>query len=138
MVNKTLLYGYLVADPESRQTKSGKSICSMRVAHKENYKDATKEPLYINVDVWDKEGETCAKFLKKGSSVIVDGRLESDTYQNKENQKVTKIFIVAQKVTFVPRFEKSDKTDASPAVKAKAVETNNDSSNSEEDGDVPF
>ena len=138
MVNKTLLYGYLVADPESRQTKSGKSICSMRVAHKENYKDATKEPLYINVDVWDKEGETCAKFLKKGSSVIVDGRLESDSYQNKENQKVTKIFIVAQKVTFVPRFEKSDKTDASPAVKAKAVETNNDSSNSEEDGDVPF
>lgn len=138
MVNKTLLYGYLVADPESRQTKSGKSICSMRVAHKENYKDATKEPLYINVDVWDKEGETCAKFLKKGSSVIVDGRLESDTYQNKENQKVTKIFIVAQKVTFVPRFEKSDKTDTNPAVKAKAVETNNDSSNSEEDGDVPF
>jgi single-strand DNA-binding protein len=120
MVNKTILYGFLTADPEVRHTKTGKTICSLRIAHKENYKDDSKDPIYISVDVWDKQGETCAKVLKKGSSVIVDGRLSSDSYQNKEGQKVTKTFIVADKVSFVPRFEKSEKTTASAPSSAKA------------------
>lgn len=149
MVNKIILYGFLTADPEARYTKTGKCICSLRIAHKENYKDDSKDPLYISVDVWDKQGETCAKVLKKGSSVIVDGRLTSDSYQNKDGQKVTKTFIVADKVSFVPRFEKSDKAEsaASPTAKpsapkkvAASVDEGETSTGGEgeESDDIPF
>jgi single-strand DNA-binding protein len=115
MINKTILFGFLTADPETRHTKTGKCICSLRLAHKENYKDDSKEPLYINVDVWDKQGETCAKSLKKGSNVIVEGRLVSDSYENKEGKKVTKTFIIADRVNFVPRFEKSENSNSAPS-----------------------
>lgn len=149
MVNKTILYGFLTADPEVRYTKTGKCICSLRIAHKENYKDDSKDPLYISIDVWDKQGETCAKILKKGSSVIVDGRLTSDSYQNKDGQKVTKTFIVADKVSFVPRFEKSDKgapatqpTAKSPATKKVVASVDEGETSTggegEEGDDIPF
>jgi single stranded DNA-binding protein len=121
MVNKTILYGFLVADPEARYTKTGKCICNLRIAHRENYKDETKEPLYMSVDVWDKQGETCAKNLKKGSSVIVEGRLAADTYENKEGKKTTKTFIIADRVNFVPRFEKSEKNESYSTAKGNAT-----------------
>ena len=147
MVNKTILYGFLVADPEARYTKTGKCVCNLRIAHRENFKDETKEPLYMSVDVWDKQGETCAKNLKKGSSVIVDGRLATDTYENKEGKKTTKTFIIADRVNFVPRFEKSEKsekTEGSPAPKtapkkvAATVEEEESETGGEEGDDIPF
>lgn len=147
MVNKTILYGFLVADPEARYTKTGKCVCNLRIAHRENFKDETKEPLYMSVDVWDKQGETCAKNLKKGSSVIVDGRLATDTYENKEGKKTTKTFIIADRVNFVPRFEKSEKsekTEGSPVPKtapkkvAATVEEEEPATGGEEGDDIPF
>jgi single-strand DNA-binding protein len=103
MINRILLSGNLVSDPESRYTKTGKCITSFRIAHNET-KDKT---IFISVDVWDKEGETCAKVLKKGSNVIVDGRLHDDSYTNKEGQKVSKTSIVADRVTFAFKSEKT-------------------------------
>jgi single-strand DNA-binding protein len=147
MVNKTILYGFLVADPEARHTKTGKCICNLRIAHRENYKDETKEPLYMSVDVWDKQGEICAKNLKKGSSVIVEGRLAADTYENKEGKKTTKTFIVADRVNFVPRFEKSEKSESYAGTKEKTVapkkvaatvEEEQTSTSGEEGDDIPF
>ena len=147
MVNKTILYGFLVADPEARYTKTGKCVCNLRIAHRENYKDENKDPLYMSVDVWDKQGEICAKNLKKGSSVIVDGRLATDTYENKEGKKTTKTFIVADRVNFVPRFEKSEKTESAPVKKEKAVapkkiaatvEEEEPATGGEDGDDIPF
>lgn len=147
MVNKTILYGFLVADPEARHTKTGKCICNLRIAHRENYKDETKEPLYMSVDVWDKQGETCAKNLKKGSSVIVEGRLAADTYENKEGKKTTKTFIIADRVNFVPRFEKSEKSESYSIAKGNAAAPKKEVSTAHEEDspnvggegdDIPF
>jgi len=147
MVNRTIIYGFLVADPEARYTKTGKCICNLRIAHRENYKDETKEPLYMGVDVWDKQGEICAKNLKKGSSVIVEGRLAADTYENKEGKKTTKTFIVADRVNFVPRFEKSEKSESYSGTKEKtaapkktvaAVDEDQPATGGEEGDDIPF
>ena len=66
MINKVILAGYLVADPEVRQTNTGKTITSLRMAYNEKNRDT----LYINVDVWDKQGETCGRVLKKGSILL--------------------------------------------------------------------
>jgi single-strand DNA-binding protein len=134
MINRVILSGNLVADPESRFTKTGKNITSFRIAHNES-KDKS---IYFSVDVWDREGETCAKVLKKGSRVIVDGRLRDDSYTNKEGVKVSKTSITADRVTFAfdgskPATERSENAAAKPApVKRTASETE------EGDEDIPF
>lgn len=120
MINRTVLFGHVVADPELRYTKTGKAICSLRIAYNEASKK-DQETLYMNVDVWDKQGETCGKALKKGSGIIVEGRLCVDSYTNKEGQKVSKIFITADRVNFVPRFEKLSSEDKPATSKKEAA-----------------
>lgn len=152
MINRTTLFGYLVADPETRYTKTGKAICSLRIA----YNETNKDTLFMSVDVWDKQAEICGKVLKKGSNVIVDGRLCCDSYENKDGQKVNKIFITADRVNFVPRFAQSSseskpsspeqakaktKTESAPKQKAQKVtvpEEGEESSNDEGGDDIPF
>jgi len=147
MINKTILFGFLVADPEVRYTKTGKCICNFRIAHRENGKE-DKDPLFISVDVWEKQGEICGKNLKKGSNVIVEGRLCADTYE-KDGKQTTKIFIVADRVNFVPRFESKnggergtsqEKDAARPPAKKSPPKTENTNAPAEngDDDDIPF
>ena len=140
MINKVILAGYLVADPEVRQTKTGKTITSLRMA----YNEVNRDTLYINVDVWDKQGETCGRVLKKGSNIAVDGRLQVDNYENKDKVKVSKIFITADRVNFLPRFEKTNKEGSetedqeSPAPQKTSKSNTQDSSPVGADDDIPF
>jgi single-strand DNA-binding protein len=140
MINKVILAGYLVADPEVRQTNTGKTITSLRMAYNEKNRDT----LYINVDVWDKQGETCGRVLKKGSNIAVDGRLQVDNYENKDKVKVSKIFITADRVNFLPRFEKTNKEGSeteeqeSPAPQKTSKTNSQDSSPVGADDDIPF
>lgn len=140
MINKVILAGYLVADPEVRNTKTGKTITSLRMA----YNEVNRDTLYINVDVWDKQGETCGRVLKKGSNIAVDGRLQVDNYENKDGVKVSKIFITADRVNFLPRFEKTNKevseteSQESPAPQKTSKSKPQDSSPVGADDDIPF
>ena len=140
MINKVILAGYLVADPEVRHTKTGKTITSLRMAYNEQNRDT----LYINVDVWDKQGETCGRVLKKGSNIAVDGRLQVDNYENKDGVKVSKIFITADRVNFLPRFEKTNKevseteNQESPAPQKTSKSKPQDSSPVGADDEIPF
>jgi single-strand DNA-binding protein len=146
MINRTILFGNLVADPEVRYTKTGKAIANMRIAYNEaSSKD--QETLYMSVDVWDKQGETCGKILKKGSGVIVEGRLKADSYTDKEGKKVMKTFIVADRVNFVPKFEKlTSNSESSKASKPESKPVENKSQNYEvesagavgDEDDIPF
>jgi|694.fasta_scaffold55046_2 single-strand DNA-binding protein len=146
MINRTILFGNLVADPEVRYTKTGKAIANMRIAYNEaSSKD--QETLYMSVDVWDKQGETCGKILKKGSGVIVEGRLKADSYTDKEGKKVMKTFIVADRVNFVPKFEKlTSNSESSKASKPESKPVENKSQNDEvesagavgDEDDIPF
>ena len=140
MINKVILAGYLVADPEVRQTKTGKTITSLRMA----YNEVNRDTLYINVDVWDKQGETCGRVLKKGSNIAVDGRLQVDNYENKDKVKVSKFFITADRVNFLPRFEKitkegSETEDQESSAAKKTLKSNSqDSSPVGDEDDIPF
>ncbi len=146
MINRTVLFGNLVADPEVRYTKTGKCIANFRIAYNEaSSKD--QETLYISVDVWDEQGETCGKVLKKGSGVIVEGRLKADSYTDKEGKKVMKMVIVADRVNFVPKFEKLTANSESPkAAKSETKPARNTAPENEagplstvgDDEDIPF
>src|SRR6266704_3015918 len=80
-INRVVLVGNLTRDPELRQTPSGMSVCSLRVAVNTRRKDNatgqwTEKPNYFDITVWGNQGESCAQYLAKGRPVAVDGRLE--------------------------------------------------------------
>jgi len=81
MFNTIVALGYLVKDPEIKQTQSGKSICMMRVCVSENN---AKTKCFIDCEAWDKTAEACGKFLKKGREVLIEGELCMSSWTNKE------------------------------------------------------
>jgi single-strand DNA-binding protein len=104
-INRVVLTGNLTRDPELRSLQSGSSVCSLRIASNTRRKDASGEwgdkPNYFNVTVWGAQGENCNRFLTKGRSVAVDGRLEWREWQDKDGNRRESIEIVADSVQFL-------------------------------------
>jgi single-strand DNA-binding protein len=104
-MNKAVVIGRLGRDPELRATQSGQSVTNFTVATNENYKDGNGERQerteWHNIVVWGKQAESCAKYLKKGRQVAVDGRLQSRSYDDREGVKRHITEIVASRVEFL-------------------------------------
>lgn len=98
MINSVVLAGNVVADPESRNTNSGKAVASFRLAINNPIND--KDVVYIDVDTWEKQAEFVGNYVKKGSSVSVVGRLKQDSWE-KDGKKFSKILVVAERVNFL-------------------------------------
>lgn len=86
MLNKVILQGNLVANCETRHTTST-SVTTTRLASNENYRDKNGEShqstTFVDIELWDRAGETFAQYHKKGDQAIVEGRLKLDTWQDK-------------------------------------------------------
>jgi len=99
--NKVILMGNLTRDPELRYTPSGKAVAEISVAVNTGAK-GKEDTVFVNVTVWEKQAENCSEYLRKGSSVLVDGRLKMDEWNDKETgQKRTKLGVVAFAVQFI-------------------------------------
>lgn len=115
-MNKVILCGNLGADPELRYTQSQKPVCNLSVATTEyREKDGEKQEFteWSKVVIWGQQAENCSKYLSKGRSVLVEGRLQTRSWENKEGQKQYTTEIVAQNVQFIGGAKK----DESPAPK---------------------
>ena len=99
MLNKVMLIGRLGRDPECKITQSGKSVCSFTLATDTGYGD-NKKTDWHNITVFDKAADNCAKFLRKGSPVYVEGRISYDAYE-KDGIKHTTTKIIANTVLFI-------------------------------------
>ena len=99
MLNKVMLIGRLGRDPELKTTQSGKSVCSFTLATDTGYGD-NKKTDWHNITVFDKAADNCAKFLRKGSPVYVEGRISYDAYE-KDGIKHTTTKIIANTVLFI-------------------------------------
>lgn len=96
--------GNLTRDPELRQTPNGQSVCSFSLALNRSYKAAdgswTEATDYIDVVAWGPLGERVAQYLTKGRPCLVNGRLQSRSWEQ-DGQKRSKVEVVAQDVTFL-------------------------------------
>lgn len=110
MVNKVTLIGRLGRSPELRHAQSGKSICTFTLATDSGFGDNRKTDWH-NITTFEKVADNCAKYLRKGALVYVEGRITYDTYE-KDGIKRTTVKIIANDVRFVGA--KSDNTDAVP------------------------
>ncbi|CAG0950353.1 Single-stranded DNA-binding protein A [Planctomycetaceae bacterium] len=106
-LNKVFLVGNLARDPDLRHTPSGTSVTEFRLAVSDSYTTSTGEKhdrtCFIDVVSWRKLAESCAEYLKKGSPVFVEGRLEQDTWETSDGQKRSRIRVVAYSVQFIRR-----------------------------------
>lgn len=103
--NRVILLGNICADLEVRYTTGGTAVADMRLAVENVYQsggELKKDPVFIDVTLWDKTAENCAKHLRKGHPVHVEGRLEMDQWQDRETGKNrTKLKVRAFHVTFI-------------------------------------
>ncbi len=100
-VNKVILVGRLGRDPETRYTSSGQAVCNFSMATDENYKDRSgerqKRTEWHKIVVWGKQAEIAQQYLKKGSLIFLEGRIQSRQWDDKEGQKRTSFEIVANR-----------------------------------------
>lgn len=104
MFNQATIVARLGKDPELRYTQSSVAVCSFSAVTSESFtKDGEKREnnQWHNIVAWDKLGENCSKYLKKGSLVFVQGKIEYRQYTNKEGHKVNQTEIIAQTVRFL-------------------------------------
>lgn len=104
--NKVILAGNLTADPEKRYIPSGTAVAELRMAVNERYKNKEGEwvdtPVYVSVEVWDRQAETCCQYLSKGSALLVEGRLKFDQWEDKDSgSKRSKLSVRGERVQFL-------------------------------------
>lgn len=103
--SKAIITGNLTRDPELRTTPNGASVCSFSVAVNRIYKDANGEQRedvsFIDCSAWGKLGEMIAQYAKKGSGVLVSGRLDQRSWEDKTTgQKRSRVEIVVEDFNF--------------------------------------
>ena len=99
-VNKVIIIGNLGADPDVKYTSSGKCVAELRVAT--SFKSGeTEEVEWHRVVAWDKLAENAGKYLAKGKSVYVEGRIKSRSYEDKDGVKKYITEIVAAQMQFL-------------------------------------
>lgn len=105
-LNKALVYGNLTRDPELRSLPSGTQVTTFSVATNRVWKDKEgakqESPEFHNVVVFGRQAETTAQYLKKGSSALVEGRMQTRSWES-DGVKKYRTEIVADRVQFGPR-----------------------------------
>lgn len=114
-LNKVFIIGNLTKDPELRYTPSGMAVVNLRVATNRRFRDKNgeqkDEACFITVVVWDKQAEACNQYLRKGSPVFIEGRLQSRSWEAQDGSKRNVIEIRAERVQFLSNLKQQDKTE---------------------------
>lgn len=99
-MNKIILTGRLTKDPDVKYTNSGKNVTNFTLAVDRVFagKDKEKETDFINIVTWNKTAEFCGNYLNKGSKILVEGRLQIRSYEDKDGQKKYVTEVVAESV----------------------------------------
>lgn len=115
--NRIIMMGNLTRDPEVKQLTSGQSVCRFGLASNRQFKNKqtgsmVQEVCFVDVDVWGAQAEVCKQYLQKGRSVLIEGRLKLDSWQDQDGTKRSKHSIVADRVTFVSGATQQDDVDS--------------------------
>ena len=107
MLNHIIIMGRIVRDPELRHTQSGTAVASFSLAVDRDGKDKGTD--FINVTAWKNTAEFVSKYFSKGRMAVVEGRLQMETWTDRDGNKRTSYKVVAHSVYFGDsRREESD------------------------------
>ncbi len=106
-LNKVFILGRLTSDPQLRTTPSGQAVASFGVATNRNWTDKSgakqEQAEFHNIVVWGRQAEIASQFLMKGGLILVEGRMQTRSWQNKEGQNMKTTEIIAERLQFGPR-----------------------------------
>jgi single-strand DNA-binding protein len=104
-LNRVMLLGNLTRDPELKTTPKGTAVTDLAIAVNESYKaqdgSIVKETLYVDVEVWGRQAETCCQYLHKGDPVFVEARLRLEQWQTKEGENRRMLKVRGDRVQFL-------------------------------------
>lgn len=104
-INKVFIAGNLTRDPDLKSLPSGAKVCNFSIATNRIWKDASgarQEAVdYHNIAVYGRSAEVCAQYLRKGSTLFVEGRLQTRSWEGQDGKKQYRTDIIADKFQFV-------------------------------------
>ena len=112
MNNKVIILGRLVRPPEVRTTQAGKIVTEFTLAVNRPGKDQPAD--FVSVIAWEKLGDACGNYLDKGLRALVEGRLQTRSYEDKEGKKRYVTEVIAQTVEFLDR--RAQGSEAAPPI----------------------
>ena len=137
-LNKVMIIGRLTRDPEARKTPNGQSVVSFSVATNRVWKDQTgnkqEKVEYHNIVAWRKLADIIQKYVKKGSKIYIEGRLETRSWEDQTGAKKYRTEIIADNMIMLDA--KGNNPPASPAAAPEPTVNNPDEEISVED--IPF
>ena len=131
MVNRTILQGRLCADPEMRRTNNGTAVCSFRVAWSETIKDRETK-LFLNCVAWQGTAELICKYWYKGKEILLEGKLSTREYQDKNGNDRSVTEMTVDRVHFCGKNEDAQGMPPRTDGNSQFVEMD------EDDSDLPF
>ena len=115
MLNKAILMGRLVADPELRRTPNNNSVTSFTLAVNRSYVRQGEQPQtdFLDIVAWGKTAEFVSRYFVKGQLVAVAGRIQTRTWEDKQGNKRKSVDVVAEEVHFAePKRDSQHRNDA--------------------------
>ena len=141
-VNKVILVGRVGRDPETRYTSAGQAVCNFSLATDETFKDRAGERQrrteWHRIVLWGKLAEIAQQYLKKGTLVYVEGRIQSRQWDDREGQKRTSFEIVGNVMRMLSTRAEAAAAGAGAEVEAPAVAQEPVPGPEISDEDIPF
>ncbi len=113
-LNKVIIAGRLTADPELRTTPSGTHVASFSLATNRNWKDKDgqkkEETEFHNIVAWGRQADIVNQFSKKGDLLLVEGRLQTRSWEGKDSQTRRTTEVIAERVQLGPRRQQAEKS----------------------------
>ena len=146
--NKIIIVGNLGRDPELRYTPQGKAVCNFSMATNEKRRDKSGElqdiTTWFRITLWERQAENASKYLNKGSSVYIEGRLKLDEWVDRDGNQRQTLDVTATDMQFISRGARTDEmgeAQSSEIQKASNVDEQRESENFQDevsDDDIPF
>jgi len=104
--NRVVLVGNVTRDPEVRYIPSGTAVCDLGLAINDRIKRNDKwedEVTFVDVTLWARTAEVAGEYLKKGSCVLIEGRLKLDTWETDDGAKRSKLKVIGERMQMLDR-----------------------------------
>lgn len=140
-LNKVMIIGRLGADPETRYIQSGKAVTNIRVATSEKWKkdgEQHERTDWHSVTMWDKLGEIAAEYLRKGSQVYIEGKLQTRKWKDKEGNDRYTTEIVANQMQMLGSKPSTERREAPARSEEPRQQTTAATDQGGFDDDIPF
>jgi single-strand DNA-binding protein len=140
-VNKAILVGHLGRDPEMRYVPSGDAVANFSIATTESWKDKQglkqEKTEWHRISMFGKQAEIAGEYLKKGSSVYIEGRIQTRTWQDKEGNERQTIEIVADRMQMLGG-KSSGQTESPQPAQSKTGTYEENTGFDDDDSPIPF